>query len=178
MEISFFGYPITQNQKAMIVHATSLALDSLVTSRMKNSLIIDIRIQKDMFKKHSVWGDMMNEDHDERYPKHFEIRINYSGKQSFATLIKVLCHELIHVTQFASRRLRYLSGPYRVAFLKDHYSSDSVEYDDRPWEIEAHELEDEVFEYVKANYEEIEIYFQKTKGYTWEPALDQSMVRN
>ena len=177
MNINYEGYQLTKKQKSMVDIATNYALDSLATKRMKNSLDITIRIEKNLYEKRSIWGDMCCDD-EERSPKYFDIRLNYSGKQSFATLIKVLCHELIHVVQFATRRLRYLSGPYRIGFLSDHYSSDVVEYDDRPWEIEAHELEDEVFEYVKAQCPELEEYFQKTKGYTWEPALDQSMVRN
>jgi hypothetical protein len=177
MNISYEGYQLTKKQKSMVDIATNYALDSLTSKRMKNSLDITIRIEKDLYEKRSIWGDMCCDD-EERSPKYFDIRLNYSGKQSFATLIKVLCHELIHVVQFATRRLRYLSGPYRIGFLSEHYSSDVVEYDDRPWEIEAHELEDEVFEYVKAQCPELEEYFQKTKGYTWEPALDQSMVRN
>ena len=177
MNINYEGYQLTKKQKSMVDIATNYALDSLASKRMKNSLDITIRIEKNLYEKRSIWGDMFCDD-EERSPKCFDIRLNYSGKQSFATLIKVLCHELIHVVQFATRRLRYLSDPYRIGFLSEHYSSDVVEYDDRPWEIEAHELEDEVFEYVKAQCPELEEYFQKTKGYTWEPALDQSMVRN
>lgn len=175
MNIHHEGYPITNKQKDMVDLAVHHALDSLVTKRMKNTLDITIRVEKDLHKKKRIWGDMCCDD-DDRSPKYFDIRLNYSGKQSFATLIKVLCHEIIHVTQFATRRLRHLSGPYRVAFLSEHYSSNNVEYDDRPWEIEAHELENEVFEYVKEKCPELEEYFQKTKGYEWEPALEESVV--
>lgn len=175
MNIHHEGYPITNKQKDMVDLALHHALDSLVTKRMKNTLDITIRIEKDLHQKKRIWGDMCCDD-DDRSPKYFDIRLNYSGKQSFATLIKVLCHEIIHVTQFATRRLRHLSGPYRIGFLSEHYSSNNVEYDDRPWEIEAHELENEVFEYVKAQCPELEEYFQKTKGYEWEPAIEESVV--
>lgn len=174
MDIHHEGYSLTNKQKDMVDLAVNHALDSLVTKRMKNTLDITVRIEKNLYEKRSIWGDMCCDD-DDRSPKYFDIRLNYSGKQSFATLIKVLCHELIHVVQFASRRLRHLSGACRIAFLSEHYSSNDVEYDDRPWEIEAHELEDEVFEYVKAQCPELEEYFQKTKGYDWDPVI-QEMV--
>lgn len=173
MDIEFKGYNLTNPQKEMLLKATSIALDSLISKRMKKSLILDIRIEKNLYEQSGVWGDILNEDGFERSPKHFEIRLNYSGKQSFATLVKTLCHELVHVAQFAERRLRHLSASYAIGFLDKHYNSSEVDYDDRPWEIEAHELEEGVFEYVKANYTEIEEYFQKTKGYEWGPSLKE-----
>jgi hypothetical protein len=168
MLVDIRGYPLSNLQKEMIQSAVSHALDCLVSKRMKNTLEISITIEKDLYKVTSTWGDMFVED-DSRSPKLFDIRLNYSGVQSFGQLIKVLCHELIHVAQFATRRLRYLSGPYRVGYGRDHYVSSEIEYDDRPWEIEAYALEDEIFAYVREQDEAIENYIQAKACDSWRP---------
>ena len=168
MLVDIRGYPLSNLQKEMIQSAVSHALDCLVSKRMKNTLEICITIEKDLYQERSVWGDMMVED-DSRSPKLFDVRLNYSGVQSFGQLIKVLCHELIHVCQFATRRLRYLSGPYRIGFRSEHFTSIDVDYDDRPWEIEAHALEDEIFAYVREQDEAIENYIQAKACDSWRP---------
>lgn len=162
MLLDFRGYPLSNIQKEMIQSAASHALDCLVSKRMKNTLEITITIEKNLYQENYIWGDMCVDD-DSRSPKLFEIRLNYSGVESFGQLIKVLCHELIHVCQFATRRMRYLAGPYRIGFGSEHFTSTEVDYDDRPWEIEAHALEDEIFAYVREKDETIESYL-KTKG--------------
>lgn len=162
MLLDFRGYPLSNIQKEMIQSAASHALDCLVSKRMKNTLEITITIEKNLYQENHIWGDMCVDD-DSRSPKLFEIRLNYSGVESFGQLIKVLGHELIHVCQFATRRMRHLAGPYRIGFGSEHYDSSKIDYDDRPWEIEAHALEDEIFAYVREKDEAIENYL-KTKG--------------
>ena len=169
MQIDFTGYPLSKVQQDMIWSATSHALDYLVSTRMKNSLEITIIIKKDLYKNKLLWGDMSVED-DSRSPKFYDVRLSYSGVQSYGQLIKVLCHELIHVAQFATRRLRHLSGPLRIGFGRDHYTSSDVDYDDRPWELEAHALEDEIYAYVREKDPAIEKYIQAKACDSWRPA--------
>lgn len=166
MLVDIRGYPLSNLQKEMIQSAVSHALDCLVSKRMKNTLEICITIEKDLYQERRVWGDMFVED-DSRSPKLFDVRLNYSGVQSFGQLIKVLCHELVHVAQFATRRLRYLSGPYRIGYGRNHYVSSEIEYDDRPWEIEAHGLEDELFAYTREQNPDLEKYLQQKKCDSW-----------
>jgi len=152
----------------MIRSTVNHALDYLVSARMKNTLEITITIEKDLYKNKTIWGDMFVED-SSRSPKLYDVRLSYSGVQSYGQLIKVLCHELIHVTQFATRRMRYLSGHCRIGFGRDQFTSSDVEYQDRPWEIEAHALEDEIFAYVREKDEAIEKYIQAKAGDSWRP---------
>lgn len=173
MLVDIRGYPLSNLQKEMIQSAVSHALDYLVSKRMKNTLEICITIQKDLYQERSVWGDMMVED-DSRSPKLFDVRLNYSGVQSFGQLIKVLCHELVHVCQFATRRLRHLSGPLRIGFGREHYDTGNVKYDDRPWEIEAHGLENELFAYVRKQNSTLEKYLQQKKCDSWR--IDKSLA--
>jgi hypothetical protein len=169
VQIDFTGYPLSKVQQDMIRSAASHALDYLVSTRMKNSLEITIIIRKDLYKNKLLWGDMSVED-DSRSPKFYDVRLSYSGVQSYGQLIKVLCHELIHVAQFATRRLRHLSGPLRIGFGRDHYTSSDVDYDDRPWELEAHALEDEIYAYVREKDPAIQKYIQAKACDSWRPA--------
>lgn len=168
MQVDFAGYPLSNMQKEMIRSTVSHALDYLVSARMKRTLEITITIEKDLYKDTCIWGDMSVEE-ECRSPKLFDVRLNYSGVQSYGQLIKVLCHELIHVAQFATRRLRHLSGPHRVGFGRVHYTSSDVDYEDRPWELEAHALEDEIYAYVREKDETIEKYIQTKACDRWRP---------
>lgn len=156
--ITFTGYKLSPLQKDVISEAVSSALDILVSKRMKHTLFFEIYIQKDLHKERNVWGDMDVEDHDEKSPKFYTIRLNYSGIESFAKMLETLAHELIHVEQFATRRLRNLAGPFRVAYEKDHYNTLEVPYYERPWEIEAHELEKSVYNYMVKNSTKVQKY--------------------
>jgi len=168
VQIDFIGYPLSKVQQDMIRSAASHALDYLVSTRMKNSLEITIIIKKDLYKNKLLWGDMSVED-DSRSPKIYDVRLSYSGVQSIGQLIKVLCHELIHVAQFSTRRMRYLSGPCRIGFGRNHFTSSDVKYQDRPWEIEAHALEDEIYAYVREKDNAIENYIQEKDCDGWRP---------
>jgi hypothetical protein len=168
MFIDFQGYRLSHKQEEMIRSAVSLSLDYLISQRLKRTLEISVTIEKDLYEDRRIWGDMSPED-DERSPKLFEMRLNYSGVQSFGQLIKALSHETIHIAQFATRRLRHLSGSFRVRFEKDIYVSSHVRYEDRPWEIEAHDLEDKILDYIRSSDPEIENYIQSKACDVWRP---------
>jgi hypothetical protein len=169
VELIIKGYPLSNCQKKMIQSAVNHALDYLVSKRMKNTLEICIIVKKDLYQERLIWGDMNVEDEECRSPKIYDIRLSYSGVQSFGQLIKVLCHETVHVAQFATRRMRHLSASFGVRFGREEYSSDVIQYDDRPWEIEALALEDEIFAYVREKDETIENYIQAKSCDSWQP---------
>lgn len=156
--ITFTGYKLSALQKDVIAEAISSGLDVLVSKRMKKTLFFEINIVKDMYKERNVWGDMDIEDYDEKSPKFYVVRLSYSGAESFGKTLETLAHELVHVAQFATRRLRNLSGPFRVAFEKDHYKTTEVAYYDRPWEVEAHELEESIYNYMIKSSNKIQRY--------------------
>jgi len=150
--LEFEGYKLSEKQKALISKATAITLSNLVSKRMVNSLEITIDVTKNLYKKTGHLGNCGLED-DAASPKFFTIELNYSGKQSFNVLISTLCHELVHVAQYAQRRMRCLSGSYAVAWGKEHYNTKEINYRDRPWEIEAYALEKEIYDKVKKNFE-------------------------
>lgn len=159
--ITFTGYKLSDLQKDVMAEAVSSALDVLVSKRMKRTLFFEINMVKDLYKERLIWGDMDVEDHDEKSPKFYIIRLNYSGVESFAKTLETLAHELIHVEQFATRRLRNLAGPFRVAYEKEHYNTLDVPYYERPWEIEAHELEQTIYNYMVKSSSKIQRYVNK-----------------
>jgi len=166
MFLDFCGYKLSKLQEDMIQSAASHALNLLVSKRMKNTLEITITIEKNLLHERNIWGDM-DVDDDDRSPKLFEIRLNYSGVRSFKQLIRTLGHELVHVSQFATRRLRNLSGPCRVGFLTEHYNTIETEYYSRPWEIEAHEPEEEIYNYILEKDPKIEDYIKSKNCRGW-----------
>jgi len=160
--ITFTGYKLSNLQKDVIAEAISAGLDVLVSKRMKRTLYFEVNIEKDLYKNNLIWGDMDVEDYGEQSPKFYTIRLNYSGVESFAKMLETLAHELIHVEQFATRRMRNLAGPFRVAYEKEHYTTSDVPYYERPWEIEAHELENSVYEYMKKRSMKVQRYLIKS----------------
>ena len=155
--IEFTGYKLSPLQKDVITEAVNSALNVLVSKRMKKTLSFEIEIKKDMFKERNVWGDMDVED-DEKSPKFYNITLNYSGVESFAKMLETLAHELVHVEQFATRRLRNLAKPFTVAYEKNHYDTLKMPYYQRPWEIEAHELENSVYNYMIKSSRRVQKY--------------------
>jgi len=147
---SFCGHRLTLKQQSMIIEASSGALDILMSKRLKNSLEITFDITKDMYKRSGTIGNCGLEDEDIS-PKYFTVELNYSGAESMGMLIRALCHELVHVCQYARRRMRTLNTLSRVAWLTDHYDTNKIPYDEQPWEIEAHYYEEILYNEVCKN---------------------------
>lgn len=153
----------------MVLKTIDHGLDYLMSTRLKNSLEIEVKIVKDLYLFSGIFGDM-GVDVDDPSPKIFDIRLNYSGVQSFEYMIKVLCHELVHVSQYAKNRLKYLHRDNRMSFCSEKYDWD-IKYDDRPWEIEAYELEGKIFDYVTQKAPEIKEYTKAKACHRWRPEL-------
>lgn len=72
----------------------------------------------------------------------FEIYIQ-KGMKIF-DLISALCHEMVHVKQYARKELRDVyDGPWHVGTMwkKSPRNWDKVSYAEQPWEKEAYRLE-------------------------------------
>jgi hypothetical protein len=68
-----------------------------------------------------------------------------------STIVETVAHELVHVYQFATDKLRYTAnGNYR---WEGDFIDGETPYFSRPWEIEAYELEESLlshwFHYIK-----------------------------
>lgn len=62
----------------------------------------------------------------------FEIEIDRN--QQLRSLLETVCHEMVHVKQFARREMH----PSLDTWYGKTYSPKKVDYWDLPWEIEAH----------------------------------------
>lgn len=93
-----------------------------------------------------AWVEVDDHDFGEPNPRDFNIYVRAELKEDEETLMKTLCHEMVHVKQFAYNELEE-GGPGRVVYAgEDYYYSDSVaEYYNRPWEIEAYGLENAIY---------------------------------
>jgi len=81
---------------------------------------------------------MQDDDYDYTVQLHSDLR----GEE----LLRTIIHELVHVWQYTVGYLRQEHipglGPRMIWMGED---MTSVEYNDRPWERQAHEIEDELF---------------------------------
>lgn len=102
--------------------------------RLADKLIINIEFKRNLLKGESIYGDCIWEDDDVR-PRYFTIRVD-AGMPLRETLTTI-AHEMVHVKQFAQGKLKYLTTANKHKF-DGKYFSDSLDYWDRPWEIEAH----------------------------------------
>lgn len=59
--------------------------------------------------------------------------------------IKILSHELIHLKQYYEKRL-YLKDGRIPVWLGDEYPLNYTTYENRPWEVEAFSLDDQIEE--------------------------------
>ena len=148
MIVHFLGYHISNRQKRTIQRATEIALEFLVSKRLADTLDIQYHVVKDLYTKEGTLADCYTEDH-ERSPKFFDIRLTWTKSSDIHIVIWSMCHELIHVSQYAQRRLRHLSQPNKQVFEKKHYDLTEVSYWDLPWEKEAYEKEHSVYEWVR-----------------------------
>lgn len=95
----------------------------------QNNLRINIRL-----KKMKDWGGC-EPLYLERSPKEFHIEIR--STLSLRSSVRVLFHELVHVQQYASNKLRYVNS--KSMWLKENHTD--TPYADQPWEVEALMLE-------------------------------------
>lgn len=113
----------------------------LMGNRLAPKIELRIVLNKDLMNSEGVHGYCMPMD-DEVRPKEFEIELDYSG--GIDDLLVTLCHEMVHVKQYARDELREL------VFKKCHrfngeYIPHDVPYDSLPWEIEAEERQRELY---------------------------------
>ena len=69
--------------------------------------------------------------------RHFKITIK-KGLSLF-DLISTICHEMVHLKQYARKELRWCNKTSNRMWKKSVYND--VSYDNQPWEREAYRLE-------------------------------------
>ena len=112
--------------------------DRLQIAEYKRPITLEIKWKKNHFKKTGNVAEVFACD-DLIRSRHFEMIVDADPGDDWQTT-QVFCHEMVHVMQSAKGRhvdfgpMQYWNGqPYDLRKIK---------YNKRPWEIEAHELED------------------------------------
>lgn len=136
MVIIDFPNKCSQRKQEAITQAVLFAFNFLMP-RIRKPVYINIHTIRKLAEKKGIYGDVMDEG-----DREFTIRVDVS--LPLDNIITTILHEMIHVWQYLSKRMVY-KWVHEVRFDKRVYSWD-MPYDDRPWEIEAHELEKELKE--------------------------------
>lgn len=111
--------------------------DSLFQDRLRLGMNTYVKVE--MSENIDADGYCSVEDDDAR-PREFLVTLNKELDE--LRLLHTLAHEMVHVWQFATGRLRhYANGTYR--YKNRRYASDT-QYVKRPWELEAYKLEKEL----------------------------------
>ena len=122
----------TRKTQKIVKDLTRFCAEMLMSKRMADSLLIRIEFIKDLDNQYD--GDCEYVDEESR-PKEFLIRVNDSLKLS--KKLRTICHEMVHVKQYATGEMRYMWRPARHTKFQGTLYPDEVEYWDSPWEIEA-----------------------------------------
>lgn len=115
--------------KKVMDDAISFAFSQLMP-RVKKPVYLNITPDKNLVNKHGVYGDCLYEE-----DREFTLRIDTT--LPLTEIITTILHEMVHVQQ-------YLSGKM-AKWEKEGFEFD-MDYESRPWEIEAHKKDKELKE--------------------------------
>lgn len=82
---------------------------------------------------------------DEEDELEYTIFLNQAILDDDVELFKTVCHECIHIKQYFNKELEHLNQ-YRVVFNNKVYDTFTTKYEDRPWEQEAHKVEQRLYQ--------------------------------
>lgn len=100
------------------------------------NVMVDIKLVYGLTKNEGVAGDCFDEG-----DRTFLIRIDAGMKKDL--FIETLCHEMVHVKQYSKGELYQLSSRPVHRWHREYIPLD-IDYENRPWEIEAFELEEQL----------------------------------
>lgn len=119
--------------KKLVYGYINVLLNVLKIHRLKRDLNVEFVTECDGRVLGYCWGD--------RDEVTIQIsREHYDRKLSFLEMMKCLTHEMVHARQIFREQLTY-NGLSKI--WKGEVSSHS--YEESPWEIEAYELEEKIF---------------------------------
>ena len=119
-----------------IMDAVMFACNQLMP-RVRKPFYINIRPIPKLTETQGVNGDCMDEE-----DREFTIRIDVSLPLN--EMISTVLHEMVHVQQFLSGKLKQ-PKPGVAVYKRVDYDWE-MDYNDRPWEIEAHTKEKQLAE--------------------------------
>jgi len=121
-------------RRKAIIDSVMFAAKQLMP-RIKKPVYINIRTIRKLTEKQGVYGDVLDEG-----DREFTIRIDVSIP--LEDMISTVLHEMVHVHQYLTGRMKQKWGD-EIIFEKKVFEAE-MDYDSRPWEIEAHNKEKEL----------------------------------
>lgn len=132
--------------------------EMLMGKRLSDNIELRIEFAQKLDKYNVIDGDACWED-DENRPREFTIRVREG--MSLNKKLRTICHEMVHVKQYAKGEMKQMWKPARTTKFCGEYYSDDMDYWDTPWEIEAFGREDGLY-----------TRWVDSRGYTDHPVFD------
>lgn len=133
----------SENQIEIVNRAIEFSSNYLMSKRLIKVLDISVHFIKNLHINESINGDCIWQDDNIR-PREFSIRIDQNIQED--DLYRTIFHEMVHVKQWAtSQKKDYIRNSYLTKFNKVTYDQREMNYSSKPWEIEAYQIEDEIF---------------------------------
>ena len=136
MVVVEFTRKCSKKRHDAIMDAVMFACKQLMP-RVRKPFYINIRPIQKLTETQGVNGDCMDEE-----DREFTIRIDVSLPLN--EMISTILHEMVHVQQFLSGKLKQ-PKPGKAVYKRVDYDWE-MDYNDRPWEIEAHTKEKQLAE--------------------------------
>lgn len=112
---------------------TQFCAETLMSKRLMNTL--SIKIEFCDLSVGDIDGDCDYEELGEYRPKEFIIRVN--DKLRLHKQMRTICHEMVHVKQYARGEMKYSWRPARHTRFNGVLYPEKTNYWECPWEIEA-----------------------------------------
>ena len=131
---------LTKKLSSKQVDAMTYFANRLLSPQMQRNVGVRVVIRRTM----PVLGITIIDDYNESgLPRRFTIEMD--GKQDSEEKLRTLAHEMVHIKQYCKKELNEEMTKWKGQSV----DSDSMDYDDQPWEIEAHTLGDKLYEEFK-----------------------------
>lgn len=123
----------TRKTQQIAKDITRFCAESLMGKRLVKTLLVKLEFSD--LGHGEIDGDCDYEELGEYRPKEFTIRVNSNLRLN--KQLRTICHEMVHVKQYATGEMRYMWRPARHTKYKGELYPDSLNYWECPWEIEA-----------------------------------------
>jgi len=108
--------------------------EMLMGKRLTENIDLRIEFTNNLDKDNYIEGDCEWTD-DENRPREFTIRVKET--LSLGRKLRTICHEMVHVKQYATGEMKSMYRPARTTKFRGEYFPDELDYWECPWEIEA-----------------------------------------
>jgi len=108
----------------------------MLMPKLSPSLFLKIELIPNLLKKEGIYGDCGPDDFSDDFNRPRDFVIRTDSRIDKRKLLLTICHEMVHVKQYARGELYYSSrksmNRWQGAWIKK-----DLDYWDSPWEIEA-----------------------------------------